>query len=111
MKSLVSKVEGFAVGDRVAYGAGPLGAYAQARNITAERLVKIPDEISDREAAAMMLKGMTAEYLICRTYQVKAGETILVHAGIRRCRTDSLPMGIRNRRHGDRYRWQCGKSG
>ncbi|MCG7940982.1 MAG: quinone oxidoreductase [Candidatus Thiodiazotropha lotti] len=74
------KAEGVAVGDRVAYGAGPLGAYAQARNIPAERLVKIPDEISDREAAAMMLKGMTAEYLICRTYQVKAGETILVHA-------------------------------
>ncbi|MCG7987274.1 MAG: quinone oxidoreductase [Candidatus Thiodiazotropha weberae] len=74
------KAIGFAVGDRVAYGAGPLGAYAQARNIPAERLVKIPDEISDREAAAMMLKGMTAEYLICRTYQVKAGETILVHA-------------------------------
>ncbi|MCG8486188.1 MAG: quinone oxidoreductase [Chromatiales bacterium] len=74
------KVEGFAIGDRVAYGAGPLGAYAQARNIPAERLVKIPDGISDREAAAMMLKGMTTEYLICRTYQVKAGETILLHA-------------------------------
>ncbi|MBW9257086.1 MAG: quinone oxidoreductase [Candidatus Thiodiazotropha sp. (ex. Lucinisca nassula)] len=80
VEALGPKVEGFAVGDRVAYGAGPLGAYAEARNIPAERLVKIPAEVSDREAAAMMLKGMTAEYLICRTYQVKAGETILVHA-------------------------------
>ncbi|MCG7994083.1 MAG: quinone oxidoreductase [Candidatus Thiodiazotropha taylori] len=75
-----SEVDGFSVGDRVAYGAGPLGAYAEARNIPAQRLVKIPDQISARQAAAMMLKGMTAEYLICRTYQVKAGETILVHA-------------------------------
>jgi NADPH:quinone reductase len=73
-------VTGFSIGDRVAYAGGPLGAYAEARNFPAERLLKIPDEISDRQAAAMMLKGMTAEYLLCRTYPVKAGETILVHA-------------------------------
>ncbi|MEL0585861.1 MAG: quinone oxidoreductase [Candidatus Thiodiazotropha sp. (ex. Lucinoma kazani)] len=70
----------FAIGDRVAYAGGPLGAYAEARNFPAERLIKLPDEISEKQAAAMMLKGMTAEYLVCRTYPVKAGETLLLHA-------------------------------
>lgn len=69
-----------AVGDRVAYGAAPVGAYAEARNIPAARLVKVPAGIDDARAAAMMLKGMTAQYLLRRTYPVKAGETILVHA-------------------------------
>jgi NADPH2:quinone reductase len=68
------------VGDRVAYGAGPLGAYAQACNAPANRLVRIPDTIDDETAAAMMLKGMTVRYLLCATYKVKAGETILFHA-------------------------------
>ncbi len=67
-------------GDRVAYAGGPLGAYAESRNFPAQRLVKLPEGISERKAAAMMLKGMTAEYLLCRTYPVQAGETILVHA-------------------------------
>ncbi len=66
-------------GDRVAYP-GPIGSYCEARLIPADRLVKIPDGISDKQAAAMMLKGMTAQYLLRRTYPVKAGETILVHA-------------------------------
>jgi NADPH:quinone reductase len=68
------------VGDRVAYGGSPLGAYAEARNVAADRLVPLPAEISDEQAAAMMLKGMTAQYLIRRTYHVKAGDTILFHA-------------------------------
>ena len=80
VEAVGERVDEIAVGDRVAYAGGPLGAYAQARNFPAERLVKIPSEISHREAAAMMLKGMTAEYLLCRTHPVKAGETILVHA-------------------------------
>ncbi len=67
-------------GDRVAYGAGPLGSYAQARNMPAGRLSKLPDTISDKTAAAMMLKGMTVRYLLRETYKVKAGETILWHA-------------------------------
>lgn len=67
------------VGDRVAYGA-TLGAYTEARVIDAERVVKIPDGISDQTAAAMMLKGMTAQYLLRQTYPVKAGDTILFHA-------------------------------
>ncbi|MEQ8746384.1 quinone oxidoreductase [Pyruvatibacter sp.] len=68
------------VGDRVAYGSGPLGAYSQAQNAPANRLVKIPDGVSDKDAAAMMLKGMTVQYLLRRTYEVKAGDTILFHA-------------------------------
>ena len=67
------------VGDRVAY-AGLLGAYAEARIAAANRLVPIPKDISDQQAAAMMLKGMTAQYLIRRTYKVKPGDTILIHA-------------------------------
>ena len=68
------------VGDRVAYGNAPLGSYAEARIIPAGRLVKIPEGISDQQAASMMLKGMTAQYLIRRTYRVQRGDTILVHA-------------------------------
>ena len=69
-----------AVGDRVAYAAAPPGAYCEERLIAAEKLVKIPEGISDEQAAAMMLQGMTVEYLLRRTYPVKAGETILFHA-------------------------------
>src|SRR3984885_2443395 len=63
-------------GDRVAY-AGALGAYAEANNVAADRLVKIPDGIGDETAAAALLKGMTAQYLLMRTYAVNPGETIL----------------------------------
>jgi NADPH2:quinone reductase len=66
-------------GDRVAY-AGPLGAYAEKRLIAADRLVKLPDGISDSQAAAMMLQGLTAHYLIRKTFEVKKGDTILVQA-------------------------------
>ena len=68
------------VGDRVAYATGPLGAYSQARTMPADRLVKVPDGISDRQAAAMMLQGMTAQYLLQGTYKVKRSDTILIHA-------------------------------
>ena len=73
-------VTSFSVGDRVAYAAAPVGAYAEVRNIAAASLVKIPDGISYETAAAMMLKGMTARYLLRATYKVKAGDTILFHA-------------------------------
>jgi NADPH2:quinone reductase len=72
-------VTGFKVGDRVAYVA-TLGGYASARNIAADKLVKIPAKVSYEEAASMMLKGLTAEYLLFRTFKVKKGHTILVHA-------------------------------
>jgi NADPH2:quinone reductase len=67
------------VGDRVAY-AGVPGAYAEARNLPAGRLVVLPEGIDDKTAAAMMLKGMTAQYLLLRTARVKRGDTILFHA-------------------------------
>jgi NADPH2:quinone reductase len=73
------KVKELKVGDRVAY-AQPVGAYAEVLLRPAERLVKIPTGIDDKTAAAMMLKGMTAQYLLRRTYKVKKGDTILVHA-------------------------------
>ena len=66
-------------GDRVAYTL-PLGAYCEQRVIAADRLVKVPDSISDEQAAAMMLKGLTADYLLRRTFKVKPGDTILFHA-------------------------------
>jgi NADPH:quinone reductase len=67
-------------GDRVAYTGGPVGAYAEVRNMPAERLVVLPEGISFETGAAMMLKGCTAEYLLRQTYKVKGGETILFHA-------------------------------
>ncbi len=73
-------VSHLAVGDRVAYASGPIGAYATERSIAADRLVKLPDGIDFRTAAAMMLQGMTAQYLLRRTYVVKPGDTIVVHA-------------------------------
>ena len=73
------KVKEFKVGDRVAY-ANPIGSYAEVCLRPVERLVKIPAGVSDRIAAAIMLKGMTAWYLVKRTYKVKKGDTILVHA-------------------------------
>ena len=67
-------------GDRVAYGNGPLGAYSEGRVMPADRLLALPKEINDKTAAAMMLKGLTAQYLLRRTYRVKPGDTILFHA-------------------------------
>jgi NADPH:quinone reductase len=68
------------IGDRVAYASGPLGAYSDAANVPASRIVALPDTVSDEIAAACLLKGMTAEYLLQRTFPVKPGDTILFHA-------------------------------
>lgn len=73
-------VEHISPGDRAAYAMGPPGSYSEARIMPADRLVKLPDEIDDRQAAAMMLKGMTVEYLLNRTFKVSSGQTILFHA-------------------------------
>ena len=67
-------------GDRVAYAGGPVGAYAEVRNIPADRLVRLPDAIDFKTGAAMMLQGLTAQYLLRRTYRVQPGDTILIHA-------------------------------
>lgn len=68
------------VGDRVAYAGGPVGAYAERRNLPADVLVPLPAQIDFQQAAALMLQGMTAEYLLRRTYAVQKGDTILIHA-------------------------------
>ncbi len=73
-------VTNVAPGDRVAYATAPIGAYAEARTIKADRLVKVPEAIGFDQAAAMMLQGMTAGFLLTRTYKVQPGQTILVHA-------------------------------
>lgn len=73
-------VDRVSVGDRVAYVALPPGAYAEARNVPADRLVRLPEGIDDRQAAAMMLQGMTVQYLLRRTYPVQRGDTVLIHA-------------------------------
>jgi NADPH:quinone reductase len=72
-------VSGLKVGDRVAYSS-LLGSYSEKRIAPAEKVVKIPDGMDDRQAAAMMLKGMTVEYLLCRTFPVQKGQMVLFHA-------------------------------
>lgn len=80
VEAIGAGVTEIAVGDRVAYAGGPPGAYADARIIAADRLVRLPDAIDFESAAAMMLKGMTVEYLVRRTFPLRAGMTVLWHA-------------------------------
>lgn len=77
---IATGVTDFAVGDRVAYAAPPMGAYADERNMPANQIIALPDEIEFDVAAAMMLQGMTVQYLIRQTYEVQAGDTVLLHA-------------------------------
>ena len=80
IRAVGADVTGFNPGDRVAYASAPIGAYATDRVIAADRLVRLPDGIDDQTAAAMMLQGMTAQYLLRRTYPVQPGTPIVVHA-------------------------------
>jgi len=80
IESIGDGVTGLEVGDRVAYASVPLGAYSESRLMLASRLVKLPEAIDDRTAAAVMLKGMTAHYLLHRTFKVGGDTTILLHA-------------------------------
>ncbi|MEY4729810.1 MAG: NADPH:quinone reductase [Pseudomonadota bacterium] len=80
IEAIGANVSELKVGDRVAYGTGPIGAYCEARVMPVEKLVKLPASISDQQGAAMMLQGLTAQYLLRRIYKVKAGDTILIHA-------------------------------
>ena len=75
-----SEVSEFNKGDNIAYASVPLGAYSQQRVIPAKIAVKVPDGISHKQAATLMTKGLTTNYLICKTYILKAGETVLFHA-------------------------------
>ncbi|MBW2454654.1 MAG: quinone oxidoreductase [Deltaproteobacteria bacterium] len=80
VEQIGAEVDGVKVGDRVAYAAGPPGAYASERNVPAAKLVAVPEGVSDIEAAAVLLKGMTVEYLVRRTFPVAPGMTVLLHA-------------------------------
>ena len=80
VEALGPGVQGLAVGQRVAYGTGPIGAYSEARIMPVDRLVPLPDGISDRDAAAMMLKGLTVQYLFRQTKRLQAGDTVVFHA-------------------------------
>jgi NADPH2:quinone reductase len=80
IKEVGSKVDGFSVGDKVAYAGAPLGAYSSERNYPIKNLVKIPDFISCEIAATLMTKGLTAYYLLFKTYPVSSNETLLFHA-------------------------------
>jgi len=73
-------VTDFATGDRVAYGIPPLGSYSESRNYPADKLLHLPAALDDRQVAALLMKGMTAHYLLHRTYKVQPGDVILVHA-------------------------------
>ncbi|MDQ8030689.1 quinone oxidoreductase [Bordetella genomosp. 1] len=80
VEAVGADVKHLKVGDRVAYGQSPLGAYAQARNVPAAQVVKLPKNVSFDDAAALMLKGLTVQYLFRQTYRLQGGETILFHA-------------------------------
>lgn len=80
VEAVGSGVTHLKVGDRVAYGQSPLGAYAEARNVPADRVVKIPEGVDFEQAAALMLKGLTVQYLFRQTFRLQGGETILFHA-------------------------------
>jgi NADPH2:quinone reductase len=73
-------VAGVKPGDRVGYCMGAVGAYSEVRNVPADRLVPLPDDVDDRDAAALMLKGLTVQYLFRQTYRLSGGETIVFHA-------------------------------
>ncbi len=80
IEEIGTDVTGFAIGDRVAYACPPIGAYSEERVMPVSGLIKVPDTIDDQTAAAMMLQGMTTEYLLQRSFHVKPGDTILFHA-------------------------------
>ena len=80
VEEIGSNVKEFNIGDNIAYASIPLGAYSQKRIIPAKIAVKVPDGISHKQAATLMTKGLTTNYLICKTYILKAGETVLFHA-------------------------------
>lgn len=80
VEAVGDEVTGFEVGDRVAYAVPPLGSYSQSRNYPVKSLVQVPSELEDRQVASLLLKGMTAYYLLHRTYCVQPGDTVVVHA-------------------------------
>ena len=80
IKKIGSKVKDFSIGDHIAYAGAPLGAYSSERNYPTKNIVKIPKEINFDVAATLMTKGLTAYYLLCKTYPISSNETLLFHA-------------------------------
>ena len=80
VKDFVEGVTEFKTGDRVAYAIPPLGSYTEIRNYPADKLLHMPLGLDDKKVAALLMKGMTAHYLLHRTYSVQSGDVILVHA-------------------------------
>ena len=80
VEDIGSEVTGFKIGDRVAYAVPPLGSYSEVRNYPTKHLVHVPEGLQDKQVAALLLKGMTAYYLLHQTYSVQPGDTILIHA-------------------------------
>ena len=80
VEEIGSNVKEFNIGDNIAYASVPLGAYSQQRIIPSKIAVKVPEGISHKQAATLMTKGLTTNYLLCKTYKLKAGETVLFHA-------------------------------
>ena len=80
VEGLGSNVANFEIGQRVCYARRPLGSYAEVRNYPAENLLHVPEHLRDQDVAAILLKGLTAQYLLTRTYKVRSGDTIVVHA-------------------------------
>ena len=92
----------FKIGDRVAYNP-PLGSYSEIRNYPEDKLLHLPSDLDDKQVASLLMKGMTAHYLLHRTYAVKPGDTILVHAAAGGMGFNTLPMGKSTRSHHYRY--------
>ena len=105
VEAVGSGVDWVKPGDRVAYCGGPLGSYSEVRVMPAERLVKLPDGISDRVAATLMLKGFTVQYLFRQTHRAEGRRDDPVPRGGRRRGPHRVPMGAGARRHDDRHGW------
>ena len=103
VESVGAGVTRFREGDRIAYASGPIGAYSEAHNVVANRAVKIPDGVGDDIAAAILLKGLTAHYLLRRTHHVKPGETILFRGRSFKAVRGMGSLGAMEQGSADRY--------
>ena len=110
VESVGKNALGFKEGDRVAYGIPPLGSYSERRNYPADKLLHLPKDLDERQVAALLMKGMTAEYLLHRTYKVQVGDTILVHAAAGGYGSHSLSVGQSFGGYSNRYRFNQRKS-
>ncbi len=109
VEAVGSEATRFKVGDRVAYATGPLGAYSELHVLAEEKLVHLPNGIDFEQAAAVMPQGLTTQYLLRQTYELRGGETILFHAAAGGVGPVRLPMGQAPWSAADRHRQLAGK--